>query len=304
MRHPLIAVDVSPSRPLAALSLCKYCTHTPHPFLSAPFIASSTSATAASLLTCGLGDAASNLTSCIDPGEEYVIIQQHQEQQQSGQQQQQQLLSSCHDLLARVGDLRGCEAGGGGNNGHGHHHHAGITHFSSTKTKKMMYSLAGVSCCFIFLSRSYGICVYQLLSRNPFGTVLPCIVVMPRVSPVRNISESEDFDREEIATYEEVARLFPRAGVFRPVVFVGPPGVGRNEIKRRIVAMEPDRFRTTIPRKRGGRAKEKTGQTSFDFLIISDTSRPSRPGEIHGKDYFFDSRQDMRLFFIRLLRRV
>ena len=29
------------------------------------------------------------------------------------------------------------------------------------------------------------------------------------------------------------------------------------------------------------------------FLV--DTSRPSRPGEIHGKDYFFDNREQMQL---------
>ena len=40
-------------------------------------------------------------------------------------------------------------------------------------------------------------------------------------------ADNEDFDREEIATYEEVARLFPRADFKRPVVLVGPPGVGR-----------------------------------------------------------------------------
>ena len=28
-------------------------------------------------------------------------------------------------------------------------------------------------------------------------------------------------------------------------------------------------------------------------LFLSDTSRQSRPGEIHGKDYFFDSREQM-----------
>ena len=67
-------------------------------------------------------------------------------------------------------------------------------------------------------------------------------------------TDADDFDREEIATYEEVARLFPRAGTFRPIVLVGPPGVGRNEIKRRIIAMEPDRFRVTIPRKANQKA--------------------------------------------------
>ena len=29
--------------------------------------------------------------------------------------------------------------------------------------------------------------------------------------------------------------------------------------------------------------------------MFSDTSRPSRPGEIHGKDYFFDNREQMQL---------
>ena len=28
-------------------------------------------------------------------------------------------------------------------------------------------------------------------------------------------------------------------------------------------------------------------------FTTADTSRPSRPGEIHGKDYFFDSREQM-----------
>ncbi len=39
-----------------------------------------------------------------------------------------------------------------------------------------------------------------------------------------DLAETEDFDREEIATYEEVARLFPRPGTFRPIILVGPPG--------------------------------------------------------------------------------
>lgn len=60
-------------------------------------------------------------------------------------------------------------------------------------------------------------------------------------------AENDDFDREEIATYEEVAKLYPRPGLHRPVVLVGPPGIGRNELKRRLMALDPDKFRTTIP---------------------------------------------------------
>ena len=60
----------------------------------------------------------------------------------------------------------------------------------------------------------------------------PSLIILSNntIKPLKLFSlfaESEDFDREEIATYEEVARLFPRADFKRPVVLVGPPGVGR-----------------------------------------------------------------------------
>jgi ATP-dependent protease HslVU (ClpYQ) ATPase subunit len=64
-----------------------------------------------------------------------------------------------------------------------------------------------------------------------------------------DVTENDEFDREEIATYEEVARLFPRPGIYRPIVLIGPPGVGRNELKRRLMAIDPDRYKATIPRK-------------------------------------------------------
>lgn len=60
-------------------------------------------------------------------------------------------------------------------------------------------------------------------------------------------AENDDFDREEIATYEEVAKLYPRPGLYRPVVLIGPPGVGRNEIKRRLLALNPDKYKSPVP---------------------------------------------------------
>ena len=63
-----------------------------------------------------------------------------------------------------------------------------------------------------------------------------------------DLAENDDFDREEIATYEEVTRLFPRPGAFRPIVLIGPPGVGRNELKRRLMALDNDRYKATVPR--------------------------------------------------------
>uniref|UniRef100_A0A182P885 MAGUK p55 subfamily member 7 n=1 Tax=Anopheles epiroticus TaxID=199890 RepID=A0A182P885_9DIPT len=73
-------------------------------------------------------------------------------------------------------------------------------------------------------------------------------------------AENDDFDREMIATYEEVAKLYPRPGVFRPIVLIGAPGVGRNELKRRLVA---------------------------------HTTRPMRPGEVAGREYLFVTREKM-----------
>ncbi|XP_049786832.1 MAGUK p55 subfamily member 7 isoform X14 [Schistocerca gregaria] len=84
-------------------------------------------------------------------------------------------------------------------------------------------------------------------------------------------TENDDFDREEIATYEEVAKLYPRPGLQRPLVLIGPPGVGRNELKRRLIATDPDKYKTPIPY----------------------TSRPPKHGEVNGKDYFFVTREKM-----------
>jgi len=88
-----------------------------------------------------------------------------------------------------------------------------------------------------------------------------------------DVTENDDFDREEIATYEEVARLFPRTGRYRPIVLIGPPGVGRNELKRRVIALEPERLKVTVPH----------------------TSRPKKPTETDGVDYFFSPREQMQL---------
>jgi hypothetical protein len=37
---------------------------------------------------------------------------------------------------------------------------------------------------------------------------------------------NEDFDRQDIVTYEEVARLMPYPAVPQPIVLIGPPDVG------------------------------------------------------------------------------
>lgn len=64
---------------------------------------------------------------------------------------------------------------------------------------------------------------------------------------VYNLDENDDFDREMIATYEEVCKLYPRPGVYRPLVLIGAPGIGRNELKRRLAARDPEKYRSPVP---------------------------------------------------------
>ncbi|KAI4469535.1 membrane-associated guanylate kinase maguk [Holotrichia oblita] len=84
-------------------------------------------------------------------------------------------------------------------------------------------------------------------------------------------AENDDFDREHIATYEEVAKLYPRPGIYRPIVLIGSPGVGRNELKRRLIDTDPEKYKTPIPY----------------------TSRAMKPGEVNAKEYFFVTREQM-----------
>ncbi|CAH1169752.1 unnamed protein product [Phaedon cochleariae] len=88
---------------------------------------------------------------------------------------------------------------------------------------------------------------------------------------IYDATENDDFDREHIATYEEVAKLYPRPGIHRPIVLIGAPGVGRNELKRRLIDTDADKYKTPTPY----------------------TSRPMKPGEEDGKEYFFISREQM-----------
>lgn len=49
------------------------------------------------------------------------------------------------------------------------------------------------------------------------------------------------------------------------IVISGPSGVGKDTIARMLIAERPDDF----------------------YFVVTATTRPPRPGEVHGKDYFF-----------------
>ena len=58
----------------------------------------------------------------------------------------------------------------------------------------------------------------------------------------------DEVDAEEILTYEEVALYYPRADRKRPVVLIGPPNIGRHELRQRLM-QDTDQFAAAIPRK-------------------------------------------------------
>ncbi|XP_025417087.1 MAGUK p55 subfamily member 7 isoform X3 [Sipha flava] len=113
----------------------------------------------------------------------------------------------------------------------------------------------------------------SLAALNDLGEDMAseCLVRTRVKKVIYDAAESDDYDREDIATYEEVVKLYPRPEFPRPIVLIGPPGVGRNELKRRIMELNPDKYHTPVPH----------------------TSRSPRPGEVNGKEYNFVSRELM-----------
>lgn len=86
--------------------------------------------------------------------------------------------------------------------------------------------------------------------------------------PLYSSSTTDDYDSEEILTYEEVALYYPRANHKRPVVLIGPPNIGRHELRQRLME-DSERFAAAIPH----------------------TSRARKESEVDGQDYHFITRQ-------------
>lgn len=123
--------------------------------------------------------------------------------------------------------------------------------FSVVERGKKESSVACVSD--VELRGEVGGCVSVCYPGIPPPSV--CSVSPPQLPPCQSrtkkilysAAEREDFDREEVPTYEEVAKLYPRPGLARPIVLIGAPGVGRNELRRRLIATDTEKYRTPIP---------------------------------------------------------
>uniref|UniRef100_A0A8C2ABQ2 Protein PALS1 n=1 Tax=Cyprinus carpio TaxID=7962 RepID=A0A8C2ABQ2_CYPCA len=84
-----------------------------------------------------------------------------------------------------------------------------------------------------------------------------------------NANKNDDFDNEEVLTYEEMALYHQPANRKRPIALIGPPNCGQNELRQRLLSSESDRFAGAVPH----------------------TTRSRRDIEVNGRDYHFVSRQ-------------
>uniref|UniRef100_A0A674A9I5 Protein PALS1 n=1 Tax=Salmo trutta TaxID=8032 RepID=A0A674A9I5_SALTR len=84
-----------------------------------------------------------------------------------------------------------------------------------------------------------------------------------------NVKQNDDYDSEEILTYEEMALYHQPANRKRPIALIGPPNCGQNDLRQRLLSSQPDRFGGAVPH----------------------TTRNRRDVEVSGRDYHFVSRQ-------------
>ena len=113
--------------------------------------------------------------------------------------------------------------------------------------------------------------------RNRYIEILPGIKTPFRKSVwttrkvkkvMYDVCQSMNFDREHIATYEPVAKYYPRLNQVRPVVFIGPMGVGRKTLIRLLLEHRPNHFRRPIPHTT--RFKKFSENDGIDYHFVSD----------------------------------
>uniref|UniRef100_A0A8C4YXM7 MAGUK p55 scaffold protein 7a n=1 Tax=Gadus morhua TaxID=8049 RepID=A0A8C4YXM7_GADMO len=80
--------------------------------------------------------------------------------------------------------------------------------------------------------------------------------------------KSELYDMADVPTYEEVAPYCRPSGArHRLVVFVGPSGVGLNELKRKLLISDPQHFSVTVPHT--SRAKKNQESDGVEYHFVS-----------------------------------
>ena len=89
--------------------------------------------------------------------------------------------------------------------------------------------------------------------------------------------------------YEEMALYYPQANQRRPLILVGPPSIGRHELRLQLLE-DTARFAAAVPRKNPTEELFNPSYASSMIIFAPDTTRTKGDGEIDGQDYNFVSR--------------
>ncbi|XP_041832253.1 MAGUK p55 subfamily member 5b [Melanotaenia boesemani] len=86
----------------------------------------------------------------------------------------------------------------------------------------------------------------------------------------RNISTlSKSTDYDDILTYEEMSLYHQPANRKRPIALIGPANSGHDELRRRLLSIEPDKFAVAVPHTtRNPRIHERNGR-EYHFMSRS-----------------------------------
>ncbi|XP_077953114.1 MAGUK p55 subfamily member 7 isoform X9 [Gasterosteus aculeatus] len=79
--------------------------------------------------------------------------------------------------------------------------------------------------------------------------------------------KSEIYDTADLPTYEEVTTYRrPSGAKHRLAVLVGPPGVGLNELKRKLLISDPQHFSVTVPHTSRAKRNQESDGVEYHFI--------------------------------------
>ncbi|XP_066533102.1 MAGUK p55 subfamily member 5b [Hoplias malabaricus] len=113
-----------------------------------------------------------------------------------------------------------------------------------------------------------------VLDRNPENPGKPWYskkIKKPRKkSFYSNPSRNQESYTEDVLTYEEMALYHQTGNRKRPIALIGPSNSGHDDLRQRLLSVEPDRFAGAVPH----------------------TTRTPRTHELNGREYHFVSRSN------------
>lgn len=65
----------------------------------------------------------------------------------------------------------------------------------------------------------------------------------------KRLSLSVSLDYDDVLTYEEMSLYHQPASRKRPIALIGPTNSGHDELRRRLLSIEPEKFAIAVPRK-------------------------------------------------------